>query len=1327
MTITPVHFRPSSQLPEHSVLKGPEISKPSAREVKGALPASQQTTFGSTRKRADNRNAELDSNSRRPTDPTRNRSALESEEAEPQWTLIRKPRAVDSQSAAPATPGNLRKSGDSQMALRVAQALRLGESTGSVPERIENIVPTSTFGQWWAHLHEGMQSPFFLHWAATKKLDLSKPVQFCANAEPPQRDYLTGMVGGKRTLFLASDRDNRWALDPIMQAARIISPTVGTTNLFESPTRSTSAPYKVVANFYGERIDPQSREDMGYRATRLEQANAFVNLPPTDPMRSSAARSEEALQETRNKLIENHDTHQLIVQLTDILQRSKERAIVFKRRVELPVSDSEHIQPAQLENKLSQAITSDVSSASLTLHPQSPWRALYPDSTTKLGTFISENGWLAPNSDDALTSLVQAVTQPALATPPQGNLGGALSWPIPLSDADQSSVLDAITQNGLGIGGLPSDKKGVLNYLAHNLKLTQEERQNPRAALQALLATPKAQALGLALERKFKGFSNPDSIKDWTLAALGASLDQPKVATSRLNRVRTRVAGFNLARQGHWGKPAATVVKGLISHLIANRSISAAMAPAAAHLLLSRRAPEFLVKDIPAQVTYGSHAWMNLTTAVARIEAQAPGASALMTFSQVLARATTSPITVREQRMDYAAQRDALVDWGVVNGLMPVRADDGYTDAQMSTVSQAFSHQMAELSAASRAYSTPLPDRKEMALKVLKQAFGDSVPFEKKCITVSPPNRDYPGPYSVVDLYLQENFHAKNWSSSSQDVPLNTIKRDSSKLINFNKYFSSHLATFFTAMEKAIAVHVKHLISNLPLEDRKNIEAGKVTVLKESTVSTTRGGWGVEDIPVPQTLLLKTERNGVINTYEINVQKNTVVKRNELNTVPLGAQFSSLSHGRVSGRLRTSPTLNTVVPSGTWAAKITDEKKDITLVNTYASERTRYIAAAMVDDVGIRRLAAEARGLTTFESEVPLYKKVNEFFLSLIPLRSAIINFSEGNIGEGVIDLTLDVFCFAFGLGVAAKGTKAFHMGLSTTSKVAHGVRTLGRAAAGTLNPLSGVDDLARGMILGGSKAFRAMGHGMHQLRGVDLASSIRKPGIAQGVCKAFSAGDEIKLLAKLDETSGFWYALDPYTKKPYGRPLESFKAAALSRDALKENIDILYKSFGREPRLDICYATALHIAQADKKITHTVFNSLINQTKNGASADFYRKMNINADTLKDTFRLTDVNESGLLSFVSKNGYNKDKVTHMAYLHKASDNQTYLYHSNSHQLDRFLGGIENLPATAGKANVYALDAQRQRGLQQFMDDGLGSMVAFTPASTLNSQVMATTV
>lgn len=120
MTITPVHFRPSSQLPEHSVLKGPEISKPSAREVKGALPASQQTTFGSTRKRADNRNAELDSNSRRPTDTTRNRSALESEEAEPQWTLIRKPRAVDSQSAAPATPGNLRKSGDSQMALRVA-------------------------------------------------------------------------------------------------------------------------------------------------------------------------------------------------------------------------------------------------------------------------------------------------------------------------------------------------------------------------------------------------------------------------------------------------------------------------------------------------------------------------------------------------------------------------------------------------------------------------------------------------------------------------------------------------------------------------------------------------------------------------------------------------------------------------------------------------------------------------------------------------------------------------------------------------------------------------------------------------------------------------------------------------------------------------------------------------------------------------------------------------------------------------------------------------------------------------------------------------------
>ena len=1328
MTITFAHFRPSSQLPEHAVPKRPELSKPSAGEVKSGLAVSRLPTFGSTRTSGSSRQVEFDVLTPRSADTARSVTPQVSEEAEPQRPLVRRPRAVNPQSTTPvlveATLDDPRKRGDSQMAALVAQALRVGESTGHLPERIDNIVPTSTFGQWWAHLHQAVQSPAFLHWAAAQKLDLSKPIQLYPNTEPPQQDYIAGMVAGERTLFVASDRGNRWTLEPILQAARIISPTVGTTNLFESPTLSTSAPYKVVANFYSERIDPQPPEDMGSRAEQLEQVKAFVHLPPTDPMRSSAARSEKALEEARSKLIENHDAHQLYVQLADIIKRSEERATAFKRRSALPVSDSEHIPPAQLENQLSQAILSDVSGASITLHPDSPWRALHTDSTMTLDRFISENGWLAPSSHDALTSLAQVLTQPLLATPPHGNFGGALCWSIPLSDEDQSRVLAAITQNGLGLGGLPSDEQGVLSYLTRNLELTADERQNPRAVIQALLATPKAQALGLALERKFKGFSTPDSINDWVLAALGASLERPSVAISALNPVRTGVAGFNLASEEHWGKPPATVVKGLTNHLIANRSISAVMAPAAAHLLLSRKAPEFLVRDIPSQVVYGSHTWMNFTTAVARIEAQAPGASSLMTFAQVLTHATTSPITAREQMMDYAAQRDALVDWGVVNGFMPASAEDVYTDVQMSNVSQAFNNQVTELSAASWVYATPLPERKKMALRVLTLAFGDRIPFEKKYITTVPPQRNFPGPYSVLDLYLQERFNGAHWFSSSEDVPIRGIKHHSGKLPDINKYFSAYLAAFFTAMEKGIAAQVKSLISNLPLEDRKNIEAGKLTVIKETTVGTTHGGWRVEETTVPNALLLRTLREGVTHTYEIKIRDNTVSKRNELNALALGAQFTSHSHGSVSGRVRTSPTLDAVTPSGAWSAKLTDEKKGTALVNMFTHERAQYIAAAMVENVGIRRLAAEARGLTTFETEVPFHKKVREFLLNLIPLRSAIQNFRQGNIGEGVVDLTLDVFCFAMGLGVAAKGAKALHVGLSTASKVAHSVRVLGRVAVSTLNPLSGVDDLARGIIKGGAKALRTLGHGLNKMRGVDLASIIRKPGIAQGAYRAASASEEIKLLAKLDEKTGCWYAIHPRTKTPFGPPLENFKPNVFSSSELKKSIDTLYSSFGTTPPIDICYATALLTAQADKKITASVFNALIVDTMNGVSPAFYQRMNINSGTLKNAFNIGDINESGLLSFVSKNGYNKDKITHMAYLHKASDNQTYLYHSNSHILDKYLGGIENRPSTAGKANVYTLDVQRQRGLQQFMEEGAGFTVAFTPASILNARVLA---
>lgn len=1084
---------------------------------------------------------------------------------------------------------------------------------------------------------------------------------------------------------------------------------------------SLTASHESMAGNTREHGDSQMAEPaqpkgiMRDRAPELERVKTFMDLPRRGVMMSPARR--EALQNAKNERAEDHDTRELVVKLMGVIEQSEARAISLERRQTLPAYSREYIRPAQLEGKLSQAILQDLRRTDFTLHPDSSLRPLQAGSTITLETFISENGWVVPKSRDELINFVRVVTRPALSTPPHGNFGGALSWPIPLSDEDKRSVLAAFNQNSLGLADLPQNDEGVLSYLTRNLNLTRSELQNPRTVIQALLDSPKAQALGLALQTTFKGVSTPDSINDWTLAALSASLEQQAAATGTVSPVRTGVAGFDLARKEHWGKPTATVVEGLVNHLMTQGGIRADIAPTAAHLLLSRSAPAFLVKDVPPQLTYGSHAWVSFTTAVARIEAQAPGSSALMTFTQVLAHADTAPTTEREQLMEYAAQRDALVDWGVASGLMPANTADVYTDTQLNTVSRAFNAQVAELSAASQTYSTPMPERKEMALEALRQTFGNHIPFEEKCIHTLWSQRDYPGPYSIVDLYLQGTFKTNEWSSSSDSVPVHLIARTSDKLPDINKIFETKLHAFFPAMEKAIESQVKNLIRNLPLDDRKNINDGEITLIKESMVTHTAFSQHVVETKVPNALLLKTTRNGVVNTYEIKVQENSIRKRNELNNTPLGPQFDS------DGHTRRSPHLEAVVSSGVYSSDITGEKSHAGIPNSYASERTQFIAKAMVDDAAIRKLGAQAQGLTTFDTEVPFYKAAREFLLNLVPLRSAIVNFQNGNVGDGIVDLTLDVFGFAFGVGAASKGAKALQAGASAASQFAHGVKIAGRAVIGSLNPLSGVDDLARGVIKGGSKVFNTVRNGLHQLRGVDLASLVRKPGIAEGAFKGVNAAGDVKVVAKLDETTGHWYAIDPQTKKHYGRPLENFQPTALSNRELKQNIDTLYKGLENESLSQICYATALRTAQADKKITDSVFNSLINETKNGVSPVFYQHMKISPETLKDTFNISDIRESGILSFVSKNGYNQGLVTHVTYLHKASDGHVYLYHSNAHLLDNRLGGIKTPPATAGKANVYLLDAEKQQGIQQFMTEEAGFRIAFTPASSLNAQVL----
>lgn len=165
----------------------------------------------------------------------------------------------------------------------------------------------------------------------------------------------------------------------------------------------------------------------------------------------------------------------------------------------------------------------------------------------------------------------------------------------------------------------------MLEYLLDKRPVSASEARDPRHLIDNLLKSPKGKALGAALQAHFQAQSIKGSANDWLLASM--SLTKDEAIPAAVAGSRTDIEGFALMSPDNAGKTASAVVAQLHVALQSKGKASTAQSAALyATLLLSSRAPEFLVKDIPAVVVVGSHAWVSFVTAVERIEANATGA-----------------------------------------------------------------------------------------------------------------------------------------------------------------------------------------------------------------------------------------------------------------------------------------------------------------------------------------------------------------------------------------------------------------------------------------------------------------------------------------------------------------------------------------------------------------------------------------------------------------------------------------------------------------------------------------------------------------------------
>lgn len=224
-------------------------------------------------------------------------------------------------------------------------------------------------------------------------------------------------------------------------------------------------------------------------------------------------------------------------------------------------------------------------------------------------------------------------------------------------------------------------------------------------------------------------------------------------------------------------------------------------------------------------------------------------------------------------------------------------------------------------------------------------------------------------------------------------------------------------ASFKTAFDAAINTHeeahqglVRHLISALPLEDRQNLEYGELEFFHTNQYTVAPDLFSPPMLRTRgHTLEMKATRNGQTNVYLIDTRRGVIEKRN-YRIRRLTAPFTSHKMDERDADIltRTAPFKPHDDVGARQFKAVSDEA---VLPDSFNSARSHAIARVFVKALDLKNddLLNEARGTTSYDQDRSRNEAIGEFFLNLIPLRSAIVNFRQGNVGQGLFDLALDV------------------------------------------------------------------------------------------------------------------------------------------------------------------------------------------------------------------------------------------------------------------------------------------------------------------------------
>ncbi len=453
--------------------------------------------------------------------------------------------------------------------------------------------------------------------------------------------------------------------------------------------------------------------------------------------------------------------------------------------------------------------------------------------------------------------------------------GRAIDW------STQPIAISRFSAQGIGTPA-PHTVAQLLAHKGLGAPVTAGETRNVVAWLRTTL--PPAPALG--------DYSAP-------------ALETPGMAAFRaLESPPGTVGGFALYAPAHAGRTLGEVRSSLAQHMREQHGLDAKLAHQVAQIGLAQNAPEFLVREVPDAVKIGTPAWMELRLGCAMAEAVAPGTSRAMNEEQVTALTTLTPTSNDQRTLLQGRGTGMLLDWAVLNGIVPARPQGQLTAQDLKKASQVFTRQRAMATRAFTATCTPVPTRRRFAVKeLLKVSPGTSAAqLEAMRVELVDPNErrnsrtSEGGSRSLVEAYMSGDLVPGKWILCS-DVPQNggvTTSRtpfqfqddatfsvaDRHKLDNLIE----RLPALDGLLEKAVDVHyqkqqaafvtkLKLMFAGLPLADRQRIELGAVDLFTLRKKTGKQQVWESDDdraaVTGRQGTLMRVLHDQNVTYYEV--------------------------------------------------------------------------------------------------------------------------------------------------------------------------------------------------------------------------------------------------------------------------------------------------------------------------------------------------------------------------------------------------------------------------------------------------------------------------